>query len=106
MFIKLAATGLKTRVSELDIRVNPNNITGFTPSSQDLNNQADMYKYVVESFKRNVPAAQRYDITVWGVADNDSWIVTTLHREDYPLLFNSSYAKKPAYTSFLQALKQ
>jgi len=106
MFIKLAATGLKIRVSELDIRVNPNNITGFTPSSQDLNNQADMYKYVAESFKRNVPASQRYDITVWGVADNDSWIVTVLHREDFPLLFNSNYAKKPAYAAFLQALKQ
>jgi len=106
MFIKLAATGLKIRVSELDIRVNPNNITGFTPSSQDLNNQADMYKYVAESFKRNVPASQRYDITVWGVADNDSWIVTVLHREDFPLLSNSNYSKKPAYTAFLQALKQ
>jgi len=105
MFVKLAATGLKIRISELDIRMNPNNQAGFTPSAQNLSEQSDMYQYVVESFKRNVPAAQRYDITVWGVADNDSWIVTVLHREDFPLLFNSNYGKKPAYVGFLKALK-
>ncbi|MFL5772553.1 MAG: endo-1,4-beta-xylanase, partial [Flavisolibacter sp.] len=106
MFIKLAATGLKVRVSELDIRMNPNNQPGFTPSAQNLSDQADMYRYVAQSFIKNVPSAQRYDITVWGVSDSDSWIVTVLHKEDFPLLFNSAYAKKPAYTSFLQALKQ
>jgi endo-1,4-beta-xylanase len=106
MFIKLAATGLKIRVSELDIRVNPNNLTGFTASSQNLDDQAAMYKYVAQSFIQNVPASQRYDFTIWGVADNDSWIVTALHKEDFPLLFNANYTKKPAYASLLQGLKQ
>jgi len=105
MFVKLAATGLKVRVSELDVRVNPNNLTGFTASTQNLSDQAAMYSYVAESFIRNVPAAQRYDFTIWGVADSDSWIVTALRREDFPLLFDASYAKKPAYTSLLQGLK-
>ncbi len=105
MFVKLAATGLKIRISELDIRMNPNNTAGFTPTTQSLNDQASMYQYVVESFKKNVPAAQRYDITVWGVADSDSWIVTVMHKEDFPLLFNSSYEKKPAYTSVIKALR-
>ncbi|MFL5808896.1 MAG: endo-1,4-beta-xylanase [Flavisolibacter sp.] len=106
MFIKMAATGLKVRVSELDIRMNPNNQAGFTPSAQNLSDQADMYKYVAQSFIKNVPAAQRYDITVWGVADNDSWIVTVLHREDFPLLFDANYKKKPAYAGLLLGLKQ
>jgi endo-1,4-beta-xylanase len=105
MFVKLAATGLKIRVSELDVRVNPNNLTGFSASTQNLTDQAAMYKYVVESFIRNVPATQRYDFTIWGVADSDSWIVTALHKEDFPLLFDGSYAKKPAYSSLLQGLK-
>jgi len=105
MFVKLASTGLKVRVSELDVRVNPNNLTGFTTSTQNLSDQAAMYRYVAESFVRNVPAAQRYDFTIWGVADSDSWIVTALHREDFPLLFDAGYAKKPAYTSLLQGLK-
>jgi endo-1,4-beta-xylanase len=105
MFVKLAATGLKIRISELDIRVNPNNTTPFVPSAQNLDDQAAMYRYVVESFRKNVPAAQRYDLTIWGVSDSDSWIVTVLHREDYPLLFNSSYEKKPAYTALIKALR-
>jgi endo-1,4-beta-xylanase len=105
MFVKLAATGLKVRVSELDVRVNPNNLTGFTPTSQNLADQAAMYKYVAESFMRNVPAAQRYDFTIWGVSDSDSWIVTALHKEDFPLLFDAGYNKKSAYTSLLQSLK-
>lgn len=106
MFIKLAATGLKVRVSELDVRINPNNLTGFTPTVQNFSNQADMYKYVAQSFIKNVPSAQRYDFTIWGVADSDSWIVTALKKEDYPLLFDANYAKKPAFTSLLQGLSQ
>jgi endo-1,4-beta-xylanase len=106
MFMKLAATGLKVRVSELDVRVNPNNLTGFTPTTQNFTDQADMYKYVAQSFIKNVPAAQRYDFTIWGVADNDSWIVTALKKEDYPLLFDANYSKKPALSSLLQGLKQ
>jgi len=105
MFAKLAATGLKIRVSELDIRMNPNNTAGFVPSAQSMNDQAAMYQFVVESFKRNVPPAQRYDLTIWGVADSDSWIVTVQHKDDYPLLFNSNYEKKPAYTAVIKGLR-
>lgn len=106
MFVKLAATGLKVRVSELDVRINPNDVAGFTPSSQSLSDQAAMYKYVAQSFIRNVLAAQRHDLTVWGVADSDSWIVTTQSKTDFPLLFDASYNKKPAYSALLQGLKQ
>lgn len=105
MFAKLAATGLKVRVSELDIRINPNNLTGFVPTSQNFTDQADMYKYVAQSFIKNVPSAQRYDFTIWGVADSDSWIVTALKKEDYPLLFDANYSKKAAFAALLQGLK-
>ena len=50
MFQKLAATGLKVRVSELDIRINPSDIAGFTATAALLNTQAEMYKYVVQSY--------------------------------------------------------
>jgi len=105
MFIKLAATGLKVHVSELDIRINPNNAPAFTATDDLLTQQAAKYKYVVDSYNTNVPASQRYGITVWNVTDADSWIVTSLGRTDFPTLFNSSYQKKPAYTSFKQGLK-
>lgn len=106
MFTKLASTGLKVRISELDIRINPSNSTGFTPTSSQLNDQAAMYKSVIQSYYSKVPAAQRYGVTVWGVTDNFSWIVTTQGKEDFPLLFDASYRKKPAYAGLWQGLKQ
>jgi endo-1,4-beta-xylanase len=105
-FQALAATGLKVKISELDIRINPNSTPGFasTPVSASLlTQQAAMYHYVVNSFIKNVPASQRFAITVWGVDDKHSWYNTpTL--VDFPLLFDSNYVKKPAYAGVLQAL--
>jgi endo-1,4-beta-xylanase len=106
MFIKLAATGLKVRISELDIRINPSNMAGFTPTQTLLEQQAAMYKSVLQSYYRNVPAAQRYGVTVWGITDNFSWYVTTQGREEFPLLFDPNYRKKPAYTGLWRGLKQ
>ncbi len=105
MFIKLAATGLKVHVSELDIRINPNSTTPFTVTDDLLNQQAQKFKYVAESFNRNVPVSQRYGITVWNLTDADSWIVTSLGKTDFPTLFTGAFAKKPAYTSFKQGLQ-
>jgi len=104
MFVKLAATGLKVRISELDIALNTAQSASFTPTSTQYAQQATLYHYVVNSFKTNVPKAQQYGITVWGVSDSDSWINTTAH-PDFPLLFDPNYAKKAAYTSVIQALK-
>ncbi|HEY5369061.1 MAG TPA: endo-1,4-beta-xylanase [Hanamia sp.] len=105
MFQKLAATGLKIRVSELDVRINPNNTAGFTPTPALFASQADMYKYVVQSFLKYVPAPQRFGITIWGVNDGDSWIITSIKQADNPLLFDDNFSKKPAFYSFLLGLK-
>jgi endo-1,4-beta-xylanase len=106
MFQKLAATGLKIRISELDIRMNLTNASGFTPSVATLNEQAAMYQYVIESYLKNIPVSQRFGITTWGVADTDSWYVTVMGRTEFPLLFDANYQKKPAYAGFKQALKK
>jgi endo-1,4-beta-xylanase len=104
-FQKLAATGLKVKVSELDIRIDPSNSAGFTPTTALYDQQATLYHYVVSSYLRNVPAAQRFGMTVWDVTDNDSWIVTSLHDVDDPTLFDGSYNKKPAFYSYLSGLE-
>lgn len=106
MFKKLAATGLKVKVTELDIRLNPTDQAGFSATPAVLTTQADMYQYVVESYIQNVPAAQRYGITVWGVGDPDSWILTVQKKNDLPLLYNNTYSKKPAFYGFLKGLKK
>jgi endo-1,4-beta-xylanase len=106
MFTKLAATGLKVRVSELDVRINPSNATGFVPTQTLLEQQAAMYKYVLQSYYSKVPAAQRYGVTVWGISDNYSWYVLTQGREEFALLFDASYRKKAAYVGLWKGLKQ
>lgn len=103
-FKTLASTGLKVRISELDVALNPTKSAAYVADATALSNQQAMYKYVVQSYIKNVPAAQRYGITIWGVTDTDSWLNTTA-APDYPLLFDKNYTKKPAYTGFMQGLQ-
>lgn len=103
-FQKLAATGLLIHVSEMDVRINPSNTSGFTPTSAQLDLQAEKFKYVAQSYFQHVPAAQRFGITVWNLTDADSWIVLS-GKTDFPTLYNGSYQKKPAFSGFVQGLK-
>ncbi|MBC7948451.1 MAG: endo-1,4-beta-xylanase [Chitinophagaceae bacterium] len=107
MFQKLAATGLKVKITELDVRVSSLLGIGFNTLDTTFKYQAAMYKFVVESYMRNIPPAQRYGVTVWNVGDTDSWIVVGPPAVvEYPTLFDKDYKKKPAYAGFMQALKQ
>ena len=98
MFQLLAATGKLIRISELDIKVNTAN-----PTTENLATQAYMYQYVVNSFKKNVPAAQRYDITIWGVSDNAKEHVNWIPN-DAPNLWDANYARKHAYKGVADGL--
>lgn len=102
-FQTLASTGVKIRISELDVVLNSSKTKPFTPGANLLSAQAAMYKYVVQSYLKNVPAAQRFGITVWGVSDTDSWLNTSAS-PDQPLLFDLNYNKKAAYNGFKQGL--
>jgi endo-1,4-beta-xylanase len=109
---KMAQLGLLVKITELDISVNLGEQTNpetanFVLTPTMLPQQAAKYKYVAESYIRNVPEAQRYGITVWGVGDSDSWLRNRLpyHTKDYPLLWDDSYNKKQAYTGFLTGLQ-
>ncbi|MNK00552.1 Endo-1,4-beta-xylanase A precursor [compost metagenome] len=111
MMQKLASTGLKVKITELDMRINPggsNPQAGFKATDYDLRLQAAMYKFVVATYLKYVPAAQRGGITIWGVDDTSSWLNTstnvTDNKLDYPLLFNKDFNKKPAYAGFKQGL--
>jgi endo-1,4-beta-xylanase len=102
---KLAATGLKIHISELDISVNPNNKANivFTDTLQLA--QAAKYQFIAETYRAIVPAAQQYGITTWEFSDHDSWIPAFFNRKDWPLPFDADYRKKPAYYSLLKGLK-
>lgn len=103
MMKKLAATGLLIRISELDVKINPVPKIGFILTPTQAAYQADMYKYVIKSYLANIPKAQQYGITIWGITDNTSWLYKS--GQDYPLLYNANYTRKPAYSGVLQALK-
>nr|WP_039453284.1 endo-1,4-beta-xylanase [Pedobacter glucosidilyticus] len=101
---KLASTGLKVKITELDIRVNVGNAAAFTPDEFTLALQAEMYKFVVETYLKYVPAAQRGGITIWGVDDPRGWL-NRADRPEFALLFNANFTKKPAYAGVKMALQ-
>lgn len=98
MFQKLAASGKLIKISELDIKVNT-----ASPTTADLAAQAAMYQYVIKSYMKYIPKAQRYGITAWGISDNaeehKNWIPN-----DAPNLWNKDYARKHAYKGFADGL--
>ena len=55
-----------------------------------------MYRYVIESYKKYIPQAQQYGITIWGVSDDpaehENWLP-----DDAPNLWDASYGRKHAY---------
>lgn len=99
MFQLLAETGKLIKVSELDVRTNVSE-----PTDEILQQQADMYKYVVNSYKEHVPQAQRYGITVWGISDSPddaTWLPG-----EFQGLWDVNLNRKPAYKSFAEALDE
>ncbi len=103
MFKKLAATGLLVRISELDVRVNPNTKQDFEFNALWESYQASMYEYVIQSYLKHVPAAQQHGITIWGVTDNHSWLYND--GKDHPLLYKEDGTKKAAYGGVLNGVK-
>jgi endo-1,4-beta-xylanase len=102
MFQKLAVTGLKIKISELDVKTVQSSAAG-APTPQLNGYQAAMVRYVVQSYLKNIPKAQQGGITLWGVTDKYSWLYN--NGKEFPLLYDNNYNKKPSYSAFLQALK-
>ena len=90
----IASAGIKCQITELDI-----NCDGQSQFEQ----QKEAYKKVVKSvLEGNDDGTMNVNaIIVWGITDNTSW-----HSNRSPLMFDSSYAKKPAYYGFLEAVQE
>ena len=95
--------GLKLHFAELDIRANPNNdLTSLTLERAEA--QRAKYKEVVKIYN-SIPLENKFALTVWGVRDNESWLIDFWGHTDWPLMFNDDYSKKPAYDGFLEGLE-
>ncbi|AQG81393.1 1,4-beta-xylanase [Spirosoma montaniterrae] len=104
-FQRLASTGLLIHVSELDIAVNPQNVTPLVMTQQLENSQAAKYQSVASLYKTNVPARLQYGITLWDFSDGDSWLVKVQNKVDMPNILDKDYNKKPAFYGFLNGLQ-
>ena len=101
---KAVNTGLKVKITELDIQLNQSGT--HTSLTQTLaESQQQRYKEIVAAYLATVPEAQRGGISVWGVSDADSWIVSLYGNPDWPLLFDDSLNQKMAMQGFAEALK-
>ncbi|KAF2281065.1 endo-1,4-beta-xylanase precursor [Westerdykella ornata] len=90
-----ADLGVDVAYTEIDVRMN-------TPSNQQkLQTQAAAYARLAQSCM-NVERC--VGMTIWGVSDKYSWVPQTFPGEGDALLWNNNYQKKPAYTSFIQAI--
>jgi len=112
-FQAIVDRGLKVKITELDVPVNNPysstpfpQYTSFTDAAAAL--QKQRYKSIVETYLDIVPPALRGGITVWGLWDGDSWLLTFPDRDDWPLLFsgpeNGPYEEKPAFYGIAEAL--
>lgn len=98
MFQKLAATGKMIKITELDIKLET-----ASPTTEQLEAQSNMYKYVIDMFKEHIPKAQQHSITIWGVSDNaaehEYWIPN-----DGPNVWDKEYKRKHAYKGVADGL--
>lgn len=96
--------GLKLHFSELDVRANPNkDITTLTEERAIA--QKNKIKEVVAVYNA-IPQANKYAISVWGMKDNESWLLPFYDNyNEWPLLYDSNFETKKAHTGFLEGLK-
>lgn len=88
---RVAAKGIKLRVSEMDLTM-----SAYTEAN--LHWQAQRYGDIIRMLRPY--AGQLTAVQVWGVTDSLSW-----RASGYPLLFDESVQPKEAFWSVLRALK-
>ena len=112
---KVADKGLKVKITELDVAINNPYSNGWSvATATPYNNtsagaQKKRYCDIVAGYKAVVPEAQRGGITVWGLNDASSWLITATSQYNgqqlaWPLLFDGSYNDKPALRGFADGL--
>lgn len=114
---KAADLGLMVKITELDVPIN-HSWSGtyqngtvyrtFTPALAQQ--QKKRYCEIVSAYMEVVPAAQRGGVTIWGVADHQSWLMGLMFSNEpndivWPLLFDKDYNEKPALLGVADALQ-
>ncbi len=100
----IASLGLKVHVAEVDISAAGAKAGGN--QAEPRLGQIRALTELVEAY-HDVPAAQRYGFTFWGVRDSDSWLngPKEFNGSDEPLLFDRVGRPKPLAMAFAQLTK-
>jgi GH35 family endo-1,4-beta-xylanase len=103
MFNLLAATGKLIKVSELDIGLG-NGIKTSNATTEMYQQQADMYKFVVEKYLEIIPKDKQYGITLWSPLDSPDQEGSFWRRGEPIGLWTEGFVRKPAYQAVAEAL--
>lgn len=89
---RFTALGLEVHITELDVTLG----TTFPnlPTQAQLDQQKQVYADMTKACL-DTPGCD--SMTVWGVDDGTSWLNAFRGDYEHPLLFDRSFAKKPAY---------
>lgn len=100
---RLTALGVQVHITEMDVAL-PINTAGALLDQADLERQADIYRFVATACLQQ-PGCTAFQ--TWGFTDKYSWIPDfSKGAKGRALLFNESYAPKPAHRAVLEALNQ
>ncbi|MES2822672.1 MAG: endo-1,4-beta-xylanase [Pseudomonadota bacterium] len=112
-FQEIVVRDLKVKITELDIPINNPYSSGYpgnvktTLTTELALAQKKRYCEVVAAYLETVPTNLRGGVTIWGVNDPSSWLISFLfddEHDDWPLLFNANYNEKPALQGVADAL--
>jgi len=96
--VRLAELGLRTHVTELDVRIQLSNATA-TPA--ELETQAEIYRAVLRACLET-PSCDT--LILWGVSDRFSWIPHFFRGSGEALVLDAEYRPKPAYYAMISEL--
>lgn len=89
--------------SELDVRANPSgDLQTLTPDRAMA--QQNKVEEVVEVYNA-IPQDNKFALTIWGLKDNESWLLDFWGQIDWPLLYDNDFNIKKAHTGFLEGLE-
>ena len=100
---RYVSLGLKTAITEADVRTFVNNATDQVPTD-NLALFAQPYEYS-QMLQAALAVPECISFTVWGFGDTDSWVPGTFAGEGYAAIYDVNLNPKPAYFGLQQDLQ-